>query len=263
MIHFWHLLIDTIILGKNSYNKSINIKKEGIQMKVLNKKSLLLSSVAIGMLLASVSPVQAATTKSNSVETKTRTIKNDSIENDAKLTKQGYVLRIKKGWGIRVYVGKANYKRALTTAAEFKTKTANANKLQNIKFRVERVGNPPREAISASPVYLVASKDKKYSAWLTQSELEYYYLHDKAVQSVIKPLKKIISNDNKYTEKHYNSINGGSLKNKKNKQYFNQALAAAKKMPKGSKKTFVLNSLNQLKKNGHINNGGNMLLFGL
>lgn len=231
-------------------------------MKILNKKSLLLSSVVIVMLLASATPVQAATAKSNSSSVKTTTIKNDSIKNDANLTKQGYVLRIKKGWGIRVYVGKADYKRALTTAAEFKTKTVNANKLQNIKFRVEKVGNPPRGAISASPVYLVASKDKKYSAWLTQSELEYYYLHDKAVQSVIKPLKKIINNDDNYSDKHIHSTNGGSLKIKKNKLYFDQALAAAKKMPKGSKKTFVLNSLNQLKKDGNIDDGGNMLLFG-
>ena len=56
----------------------------------------------------------------------------------------------------------------------------------------------------------------------------------------------------------------GRVSTKKNTQYFNQAMAAAKKLPNGSEKKFVISSLNQLKKNGNINNGGkNLLLFGI
>jgi hypothetical protein len=43
-------------------------------------------------------------------------------------------------------------------------------KVQKVKFRIEKVLNVKGRGAGA-PVYLVASKDKKYSTWTTQAFL--------------------------------------------------------------------------------------------
>lgn len=107
-------------------------------------------------------------------------------------------------------------------------------KVQKVKFRIEKVLNVKGRG-AGTPVYLVASKDKKYSSWTTQSGLQYYYLNSIAMKNVKKPLMRIASRLNT------------SLKKANNKRDFNAAMKAAKKLH-GNQRKFVLRSLKQLKK---------------
>ena len=155
----------------------------------LNKKMLFSSAVIAGLLLG-VAPatVQAASTASNAPKT-TNVNPKAVIENDPKLTKQGYVLRIKNSKDADpIYVGKSNYKYALTHYETFKGKTISPAKVQNVKFRVEKVVRFHGK-ISGAPLYLVASKDKKYSCWTTQAMLQYYYFNSKGMRGVVTPFK--------------------------------------------------------------------------
>ena len=90
-------------------------------------------------------------------------------------------------------------------------------KIKNVKFRIEKVAYAPKNA-SGAPLYLVASKDKKYSCWTTQEGLEYYYLNTKSMSGVTKTLKRIANRENR------------NLKKINNKRDFNQAMKAAKKL---------------------------------
>ncbi|PEG90039.1 MULTISPECIES: hypothetical protein [unclassified Lactobacillus] len=180
------------------------------------------------------------------------TIPASAVKNKASLTKEGYVMRILNDKDATpIYVGKANYNKLFKNVTLAKgAKTISPKNVQKIKFRVEKVLNVKGRGAGA-PVYLVASKDKKYSTWTTQAFLQYYYLNSKSMQGVTKPLKRIA-----------NRLNT-SLKKANNKRDFNAAMKAAKKL-RGSQRDFVLRSLNQLKKDGSMNvEGKNLLLFGL
>lgn len=180
------------------------------------------------------------------------TIPASAVKNKASLTKEGYVMRILNDKDATpIYVGKANYNKLFKNVTPAKgAKTISPKKVQKVKFRIEKVLNVKGRGAGA-PVYLVASKDKKYSTWTTQAFLQYYYLNSKSMQGVTKPLKRIA-----------NRLNT-SLKKANNKRDFNAAMKAAKKL-RGSQRDFVLRSLNQLKKDGSMNvEGKNLLLFGL
>lgn len=180
------------------------------------------------------------------------TIPASAVKNKASLTKEGYVMRILNDKDASpIYVGKANYNKLVKNVTPAKgAKTISPKKVQKVKFRIEKVLNVKGRGAGA-PVYLVASKDKKYSTWTTQAFLQYYYLNSKSMQGVTKPLKRIA-----------NRLNT-SLKKANNKRDFNAAMKAAKKL-RGSQRDFVLRSLNQLKKDGSMNvEGKNLLLFGL
>lgn len=218
-------------------------------------KKLLFSSAVITSLILSVAPatVHVANASSNTAKTE-KVDPKATVVSKPNLTKQGYVLRIKNSKDADpIYVGKSNYRHALKNYGAFKGKTVSPKKVQNVKFRVEKVvqfhGN-----IAGAPLYLVASKDKKYSCWTTQAMLQYYYLNSKSMRGVTKHLKRIA--------KRNADQDIISLKNKHNQRDFNAAMKAAKKL-KGSQKRFVLASLKQLKKDGSIDvEGNNMLLFG-
>lgn len=218
-------------------------------------KKLLFSSAVIAGLILSMAPatVHAASVSKDAVKTE-KVNPKATIASKPSLTKQGYVLRIKNSKDADpIYVGKANYKYALKNYGAFKGKTVSPKKVKDVKFRVEKVVQFHGK-IAGAPLYLVASKDKKYSCWTTQSMLQYYYLNSKSMRGVTKPLKRIAKRnaDQDIT----------SLKNKHNQRDFNAAMKAAKKL-KGSQKKFVLASLKQLKKDGSIDvEGNNLLLFG-
>ncbi|MBW7987784.1 hypothetical protein [Lactobacillus helveticus] len=174
------------------------------------------------------------------------------VKNNASFTKEGYIMRILNDKDAsKIYVGKSNYKKLVKNITPSKkAKTISPKKVQKVKFRIEKVLNVKGRGAGA-PVYLVASKDKKYSSWTTQSGLQYYYLNSKAMKNVKKPLMKIA-----------NRLNT-SLKKANNKRDFNAAMKAAKKLH-GNQRKFVLRSLKQLKKDGSMNVGGtNLLIFGL
>lgn len=180
------------------------------------------------------------------------TIPASAVKNKASLTKEGYVMRILNDKDATpIYVGKANYNKLFKNVTLAKgAKTISPKNVQKIKFRVEKVLDV-KGRVAGAPAYLVASKDKKYSSWTTQSGLQYYHLNSKSMQGVTKPLKRIA-----------NRLNT-SLKKANNKRDFNAAMKAAKKL-RGSQRDFVLRSLNQLKKDGSMNvEGKNLLLFGL
>lgn len=174
------------------------------------------------------------------------------VKNNASFTKEGYIMRILNDKDAsKIYVGKSNYKKLVKNITPSKrAKTISPKKVQKVKFRIEKVLNVKGRGAGA-PVYLVASKDKKYSSWTTQSGLQYYYLNSKAMKNVKKPLMRIA-----------NRLNT-SLKKANNKRDFNAAMKAAKKLH-GNQRKFVLRSLKQLKKDGSMNVGGtNLLIFGL
>lgn len=174
------------------------------------------------------------------------------VKNKASFTKEGYIMRILNDKDAsKIYVGKSNYKKLVKNITPSKkAKTISPKKVQKVKFRIEKVLNVKGRGAGA-PVYLVASKDKKYSSWTTQSGLQYYYLNSKAMKNVKKPLMRIA-----------NRLNT-SLKKANNKRDFNAAMKAAKKLH-GNQRKFVLRFLKQLKKDGSMNVGGtNLLIFGL
>lgn len=180
------------------------------------------------------------------------TIPASAVKNKASLTKEGYIMRVLNDRDASpIYVGKANYNKLVKNVTPAKgAKTISPKKVQKVKFRIEKVLDVKGRGAGA-PVYLVASKDKKYSTWTTQAFLQYYYLNSKSMQGVTKPLKRIA-----------NRLNT-SLKKANNKRDFNAAMKAAKRL-RGSQRDFVLRSLNQLKKDGSMNvEGKNLLLFGL
>ncbi|MGN1271722.1 MAG: hypothetical protein ACI4T3_01100 [Lactobacillus sp.] len=220
-----------------------------------NKKLLLSSAAVAGLLLSAATPVLQVNAASNNAPKTTNVNPKAVIENKPSLTKQGYVLRIKNDKDADpIYVGKANYNYALKHFAAFKGKTISPAKVQNVKFRVEKVVKFHGK-VAGAPLYLVASKDKKYSCWTTQSMLQYYYFNSKSMKGVTAPLKRIMDR----------SVNKDitSLKNKQNMRDYNAAMKAANKL-KGSQKKFAVNSLKQLKKDGSIDiEGDNLLLFGL
>lgn len=204
--------------------------------------ALLVAGTASALAVVPVS-VNAATSKTAPVA---------AVQNKANFTKEGYVMRILNDKDATpIYVGKANYNKLFKNVTLAKgAKTISPKNVQKIKFRVEKVLDV-KGRVAGAPAYLVASKDKKYSSWTTQSGLQYYYLNSKSMQGVTKPLKRIA-----------NRLNT-SLKKANNKRDFNAAMKAAKKL-RGSQRDFVLRSLNQLKKDGSMNvEGKNLLLFGL
>lgn len=197
----------------------------------------------VTMLSATPKLVNAASTSSAPVA---------AVKNKASFTKEGYIMRILNDKDAsKIYVGKSNYKKLVKNITPSKkAKTISPKKVQKVKFRIEKVLNVKGRGAGA-PVYLVASKDKKYSSWTTQSGLQYYYLNSKAMKNVKKPLMRIA-----------NRLNT-SLKKANNKRDFNAAMKAAKKLH-GNQRKFVLRSLKQLKKDGSMNVGGtNLLIFGL
>ena len=209
--------------------------------KLLLSAALLASTAAV--LTGAPNSVSAATTKAASVTT---------VKNKASLTKEGYIMRVLNDKDAApIYVGKANYNKLVKNVTPAKgAKTISPKKVQKIKFRIEKVLDVKGRGAGA-PVYLVASKDKKYSTWTTQALLQYYYLNSKSMQGVTKPLKRIANRLNR------------SLKTASNKRDFNAAMRAAKKLH-GSQRSFVLRSLNQLKKAGSMSvEGKNLLIFGL
>lgn len=202
-------------------------------------------------LLAGTVTLLSATPKSvNAASTSSAPVA--AVKNKASFTKEGYIMRILNDKDAsKIYVGKSNYKKLVKISRlRRKQKTINPKKVQKVKFRIEKVLNVKGRGAGA-PVYLVASKDKKYSSWTTQSGLQYYYLNSKALKNVKKPLMRIA-----------NRLNT-SLKKANNKRDFNAAMKAAKKLH-GNQRKFVLRSLKQLKKDGSMNVGGtNLLIFGL
>ena len=181
----------------------------------------------VTMLSATPKSVNAASTSSAPVA---------AVKNKASFTKEGYIMRILNDKDAsKIYVGKSNYKKLVKNITPSKkAKTISPKKVQKVKFRIEKVLNVKGRGAGA-PVYLVASKDKKYSSWTTQSGLQYYYLNSKAMKNVKKPLMRIA-----------NRLNT-SLKKANNKRDFNAAMKAAKKLH-GNQRKFVLRSLKQLKK---------------
>ena len=159
-----------------------------------------------------------------------------AVKNKASFTKEGYIMRILNDKDAsKIYVGKSNYKKLVKNITPSKkAKTISPKKVQKVKFRIEKVLNVKGRGAGA-PVYSVASNDKKYSSWTTQSGLQYYYLNSKAMKNVKKPLMRIA-----------NRLNT-SLKKANNKRHFNAAMKAAKKLH-GNQRKFVLRSLKQLKK---------------
>lgn len=208
--------------------------------------SVLLVASTTGVLMTAPKRVQAVA-DTNTTESG-KPVEN--IVNKPNLTKQGYVLTIQAPSG-KIYVGQKNYKKQLTTTKPISNaKSVSWKKIKNVRFRIEKVAYATKVIkFGGAPQYLLVSKDKKYSCWTTRYSIKYYFWNTKKMQQVIKPLSKLTTR------------NSSSLKKIRNKQDFNQAVLAAKRLPANQRKV-VLESLNQVKKVGNIDKAeDNILLF--
>ncbi|RVU71520.1 MULTISPECIES: hypothetical protein [Lactobacillus] len=218
-----------------------------MKFKKLLVSVVVLAGAALTMTTMQNSVKADTTAKSeNAVQTKPM----QGVKNRPDLTKKGYILRvINDKYADKIYVGKKNYSKSLKSFELKGVKTVSAKKVQNVKFRVEKEFDYSKRHTGA-PVFLLASKDKNYFIWTTQSGLQYFYLNNKNMRGVKKALTKIANSDNRQVKKG------------KNKKQLDLAFKAAKKL-RGKQKKFVVSSLKELKKDGTMDiEGSNLLLFG-
>lgn len=174
------------------------------------------------------------------------------IKNTPKLSKWGYVLNVNSS-ALPIFVGKSNYQKLLNNPYFKGTKSVSPKRLKNVKFKVVKV--IVFKDVNGTPEYLITSKNHKYNTWAPNAGLQYYAIHSKYLQRVIKPLKRIKERDlrvlnRKTTVKE--SISGQERINR-NKHDFNLAVKVAKKL-KGNQRKFVLGSLQQIKQDDGIRN---------
>ena len=74
--------------------------------------------------------------------------------------------------------------------SEFKNKaTISPKKVKNVKFKVVKIAYAKHH--NGALMYLITSKDNKYSTWTTNPGMQYYAFKSKAIQGVVKPLNRI------------------------------------------------------------------------
>lgn len=257
-------------------------------MKKFNKKSLLLSSALIAGLIFTVSSQVKADTTDNGDANDTNVLQishnnavvparasispvasrdnqtlrqvaanNNSdesvIKNAPKLSKWGYILNVK--FSARpILVGANNYRKMLNNPFFKSANTISPKKIKNIKFKVVKI-MVFKKGINGTPEYLITSKNHKYNAWTPNAGLQYYGIHSKSIQRIIKPLKRIKERDLRVLNKKttLKSDISGRKRINRNKHDFNLAVKAAKKL-KGKQRQFALSFLQQMKQEDGIRN---------
>lgn len=114
------------------------------------------------------------------------------IKNTPKLSKWGYILNVNSS-ALPIFVGKGNYQKLLNNPYFKGTKNISPKKIKNVRFKVAKI--MIFKNVNGTPEYLVTSKNHKYNAWTPNAGLQYYDIHSKSLQSVIRPLKRIKSRD--------------------------------------------------------------------
>ena len=194
-----------------------------------SKKALisLLATASLAALFSASSVTANAADNSNSTVV-AKFDKAITIKNIPRLSKWGYIVTVNSD-SQPISVGKDSYQKMLNDS-EFKNKaTISPKKVKNVKFKVVKIAYAKHH--NGALMYLITSKDNKYSTWTTNPGMQYYAFKSKALQGVVKPLNRISK-------------------------------------LKGQQRKFVLASLKQAKKDGYITEltlplAFNILLWGI
>lgn len=227
--------------------------------------SLLASASAIAMFSSVPTTVSAASNSSKVVAAKAD--KAVTIKKIPRLSKWDYVVTVNSD-SQPISLGKANYRKMLKDS-EFRSKnTISPRKVKNVRFKVVRIAYAKHH--NGALLYLITSKNNKYSTWTTNPSMKYYAFNSKALRGVTKPLNRISNRATAQFPTYENQKvykKARDIRIKRNKRDFKLAVKAAKKL-KGQQRKFVLASLKQAKKGGYITKlslplAYNILLWGI
>ena len=157
----------------------------------LNKSLLtLLTTVTLTTLLGAAPITVKASNYSSNVTANQK--KHYVIKNTPKLSKWGYVLNVNSS-ALPIFVGKSNYQKLLNNPYFKGTKSVSPKRLKNVRFKIVKI--MVFKDVNGTPEYLITSKNHKYNTWTPNAGLQYYDIHSKYLQRVMKPLKKIKERD--------------------------------------------------------------------
>lgn len=219
-------------------------------MKSKNFLTALVSTFALTALLDTASvTVNAANNNSDKTVAAKQVEKHYVIKNAPKISKWGYILNVNSS-ALPIFVGKGNYQKLLNNPYFKGTKNISPKKIKNVRFKVAKI--MIFKNVNGTPEYLVTSKNHKYNAWTPNAGLQYYDIHSKSLQSVIRPLKRIKSRDFEGLNRK-KTVKDTRSRITKNKRDFGLAVKAAKRL-KGKQRKFVLGSLQQMRQDDGIRN---------
>lgn len=219
-------------------------------MKSKKFLTALVSTFALTALLDTAPvTVNAANNNSDKTVAAKQVEKHYVIKNAPKISKWGYILNVNSS-ALPIFVGKGNYQKLLNNPYFKGTKSVSPKKLKNVRFKVAKI--MVFKNVNGTPEYLVTSKNHKYNAWTPNAGLQYYDIHSKSLQSVIRPLKRIKNRDFEGLNRK-TTVKDTRSRITKNKRDFDLAVKAAKKL-KGKQRKFVLGSLQQMKQDDGIRN---------
>ncbi len=217
----------------------------------LNKSLLtLLTTVTLTTLLGAAPITVKASNYSSNVTANQK--KHYVIKNTPKLSKWGYVLNVNSS-ALPIFVGKSNYQKLLNNPYFKGTKSVSPKRLKNVRFKIVKI--MVFKDVNGTPEYLITSKNHKYNTWTPNAGLQYYDIHSKYLQRVMKPLKKIKERDLRVLNRKTagkESVSG-QKRIVQNKHDFDLAVKSARKL-KGNQRKFVLGSLHQMKQDDGIRN---------
>lgn len=228
----------------------------------------MLAAVTVAAMFSSATTAVNATSNNDpKVTTTANTNKVITIKNIPQLSKWGYIVTVNSD-AQPISVGKDSYQKMLNDT-EFKSKdTISPKEVKNVKFKVVKIAYAMHH--NGALLYLITSKDNKYSTWTTNPSMQYYAFNSKALQGVVQPLNRISRRATAQTPIYKwqkVSKKARATRIKRNKRDFDLAVKAAKKL-KGQQRKFILASLKQAKKDGYITKltlplAYNILLWGI
>ena len=230
----------------------------------MKSKKALISLLATASLAAlfSASSVTANAADNSNLTAVAKFDKAITIKNAPQLSKWGYIVTVNSD-SQPISVGKDSYQKMLNDSEFRSGDTISPKKAKNVKFKVVKIAYAKHH--NGALMYLITSKDNKYSTWTTNPGMQYYAFKSKALQGVVKPLNRISKRATYKWQKI--SKKARATRIRKNKHDFNLAVKAAKKL-KSQQRKFVLASLKQAKKEGYITKltlplAFNILLWGI
>ena len=230
----------------------------------MKSKKALISLLATASLAAlfSASSVTANAADNGNLTAVAKFDKAITIKNAPQLSKWGYIVTVNSD-SQPISVGKDSYQKMLNDSEFRSGNTISPKKVKNVKFKVVKIAYAKHH--NGALMYLITSKDNKYSTWTTNPGMQYYAFKSKTLQGVVKPLNRISKRATYKWQKI--SKKARATRIRKNEYDFNLAVKAAKKL-KGQQRKFVLASLKQAKKDGYITKltlplAFNILLWGI
>ncbi|KRK35760.1 hypothetical protein [Lactobacillus crispatus] len=154
-----------------------------------SKKALisLLATASLAALFSASSVTANAADNSNSTVV-AKFDKAITIKNIPRLSKWGYIVTVNSD-SQPISVGKDSYQKMLNDSEFRSGNTISPKKVKNVKFKVVKIAYAKHH--NGALMYLITSKDNKYSTWTTNPGMQYCAFNSKALQGVVKPLNRI------------------------------------------------------------------------